>query len=145
MFYIFKNGANFFRKKQEDILSAAFVIAASVAISRILGLIRYRLLASYFGDQINLLDSFIAASILPEAIFEVLIFGTIALAFIPVFSKFLSHKKLKEAWEFSSTMIILGIFVFLVFSVLILIFADLLVPIIAPGVIAKDPTALPLI
>ena len=65
MFYILKNGANFFRKKQEDILSAAFVIAASVALSRILGLIRYRLLASYFGDQINLLDSYITASILP--------------------------------------------------------------------------------
>src|SRR3989339_1064431 len=105
MFYFLKNGANFLKRRQEDVLSAAFVIAFAVALSRILGLVRYRLLASYFGDNIQLLDSYITASILPEAIFEVLIFGTIALAFIPVFSKFLSHKKLKEAWEFSSTMI----------------------------------------
>ena len=145
MLYLLKNGANFLKQRQNDILSAAFVIAASVAISRILGLIRYRLLASYFGDQINLLDSFIAASILPEAIFEVLIFGTIALAFIPVFSKFLSHKKLQKAWEFSSTMITLGIIVFLIFAVAVLLFADLIVPLIAPGLIARDPTAQPLI
>ncbi|OGD84048.1 murein biosynthesis integral membrane protein MurJ, partial [Candidatus Curtissbacteria bacterium RBG_13_40_7] len=132
-------------KRQEDILSAAFVIAFAVALSRILGLIRYRLLASYFGDEINLLDSFIAASIVPDAIFEVLIFGTIALAFIPVFSKFLSRDKLEKAWAFSSTMITLGVLVFILFSVLVVILADFIAPIIAPGVIAKDPLAQPLI
>ena len=145
MLYLFKNGANFFKKRQEDILSAAFVIAFSVALSRILGLFRYRLLASYFGDQINLLDSYIAASIVPDAIFEVFIFGTIALAFIPIFSKFLSRDKLERAWTFSSTMITLGVLVFVLFSILIIIFASFIAPIIAPGVVAKDPLAQPLI
>ena len=141
MLYLFKNGANFFKKRQVDILSAAFVIAASVALSRLLGLVRYRLLASYFGEQINLLDSYIAASILPEAIFEVLIFGTIALAFIPVFSQYLSKSKLKTAWEFSSTMITLGILVFLAFAVVVMVLADYIAPLIAPGIIAKDPSS----
>src|SRR3972149_4411495 len=112
MFYFLKNGANFLKRRQEDVLSAAFVIAFSVALSRILGLVRYRLLASYFGDNITLLDSFIAASILPEAIFEVLIFGTIALAFI---------------------------------SAVVIICAKFIAPIIAPGLISKDPMTLPLI
>src|SRR3990170_6245942 len=116
MLYILKNGANFFKKRQEDILSAAFVIGFSVALSRILGLVRYRLLASYFGDNIKLLDSFIAASILPEAIFEVLIFGTIALAFIPVFSQYLSKDKLEKAWHLSSAMITLSLVAFVVIS-----------------------------
>jgi len=88
MLNFFKHSAQIFNRKQEDILSAAFLIALAVGISRILGLIRYRLLASYFGENIKLLDSFIAASILPDAIFEVLIFGTIALAFIPIFSQY---------------------------------------------------------
>lgn len=139
MLYIFKNGANIFKKKQEDILSAAFVIGLSVAISRILGLVRYRLLASQFGDDIKLLDSFIAASILPDAIFEVLIFGTIALAFIPVFSQDLSKNKLDRAWNFSSTMLTLGILVFAIFSLLILIFAGNIAPLIAPGLVSKEP------
>lgn len=145
MLYIFKNGASFFKKRQEDILSAAFVIILSVAASRILGLIRYRLLASYFGDNIHLLDSFIAASIIPDAIFEVLIFGTIALAFIPVFSKYLSKDKLEKAWIFSSTMISLSSLTFLIIAILLFLTADFIAPIIAPGVIANDPLAQTLI
>src|SRR4030065_1100015 len=124
MLYLFKNGASFFRRRQENVLSAAFVIAVAVAFSRILGLIRYRLLAANFGDDIQLLDSFIAASILPEAIFEVLIFGSIALAFIPVFSQYISQQKLQKAWEYSSEMITLGIVVFLVFMFGVLLLAD---------------------
>ncbi len=145
MLYFFKNGANFFKKRQEDILSAAFVIAASVALSRLLGLVRYRLLASYFGEDIKLLDSFIAAAILPDAIFEVFIFGAIALAFIPVFSKYLSRDKLAHAWEYSSSMITIGIVIFIVFALLIIVFAPQVASIIAPGIIDKDPLAKPLI
>ncbi len=145
MFYLLKNGANFFTKKQENILSAAFVIATSVAISRLLGLVRYRLLAAQFGDDIKLLDSFIAAQVLPDAIFEVLIFGTIALAFIPVFSQYLSRDKLEKAWALSSIMITFGLLVFVVFTFIVVIFADAIAPIIAPGVVAKDPFAQPLI
>ena len=140
MFTFFKNGANIFRQRQEDILSAAFVIFFSVAISRILGLIRYRLLASYFGDDIKLLDSFIAASVLPDAIFEVLIFGTIALAFIPVFSQYLSRDKLQKAWQLSSTMISFGLLIFVILTILIMISADYIAPVIAPGLVSKDPT-----
>src|SRR4030043_1426612 len=145
MLYFLKNGATLFKRKQEDILSAAFVIAFAVALSRILGLIRYRLLASYFGGDIQLLDSFIAASILPEAIFEVVIFGTIALAFIPVFSKFLSREKMERAWEYSSTMITLGILVFIVLMVLIIALAGYIAPLIAPGLVSQDPLTKPII
>ncbi|MCR4324631.1 MAG: murein biosynthesis integral membrane protein MurJ [Candidatus Curtissbacteria bacterium] len=139
MLEIFKNGASIFKKRQEDILSAAFVIAFSVAISRILGLVRYRLLASRFGDDIHLLDSFIAASILPDAIFEVLILGTIALAFIPIFSQYLSRDKIEKAWELSSNMITIGVVIFAVFAVIIIALANFIAPVIAPGVVENTP------
>ena len=139
MFSFLKNGTLIFSKKQEDILSAATVIGISVAISRLLGLIRYRLLASYFGHDLKLLDSFIAASILPDAVFEVLIFGTIALAFIPVFSKYLRHDNLEKAWKLASTMISIGIIVFVVFTLIIMIAAQPIAHIIAPGLVAKEP------
>jgi len=145
MFHFIKSGTNFFKRKQVDVLSAAFVIGLSVALSKILGLIRYRLLASYFGGEIHLLDSFIAASVLPDVIFEVVIFGTIALAFIPVFSQYLSKDKLKKAWDLSSTMITLGLLVFVVFTLIIIVLANWIAPIIAPGVIANDPSTRPLI
>lgn len=141
MLYLFKNSASFLKKRQEDILSAAFVIGFSVAASRLLGLVRYRLLASYFGDEIQLLDMFIAASTLSDAIFEVLIFGSIALAFIPVFSQYLSREKMEKAWDLASNMITLGIFVFVIFTVIIIALADFIAPLLAPGLVAKDPSA----
>src|SRR3989344_5341816 len=140
MLYFLKNGAGLFKKKQEDILSAAFVIAFSVALSKILGLVRLRLLASSFGDDIHLLDSLIAAQSLPDAIFEVFIFGSIALAFIPVLSQYIAHDKLDKAWELSNKMITLGLVVFLVFLLIIFLFADFIAPLLAPGVIERDPT-----
>lgn len=140
MIGFFKNSATLFKRKQEDILSAAFLIAVSVAVSRILGLIRYRLLASYFGEDIKLLDSFIAASILPDAIFEVLIFGTIAIAFIPIFSQYLSRDKLEKAWQLSSTMISISLLIFVILTIIIAIFATPLASLIAPGLVAKEPT-----
>lgn len=139
MLQIIKNGSGIFKKKQEDILSAAFLIAVAVAISRILGLIRYRLLASYFGEDIKLLDSYIAASILPDAIFEVLIFGTIALAFIPIFSQHLAKDKLAKAWALSSSMIIIALLIFTVLTILIMIFASPIASLIAPGLVEKEP------
>lgn len=140
MIGFFKNSATLFKRKQEDILSAAFLIAVSVAVSRILGLIRYRLLASYFGEDIKLLDSFIAASILPDAIFEVLIFGTIAIAFIPIFSQYLSRDKLEKAWQLSSTMISISLLIFVILTIIIAVFATPLASLIAPGLVAKEPT-----
>lgn len=140
MLSIFKNSASLFQKRQQDILSAAFVIALSVAISRVLGLIRNRLLAAEFGDNIHLLDSFFAASAIPDAIFEVLIFGTIALAFIPIFSQYLEKDKIEKAWELSSNMISLGIITFTMFMILVLVFANQIAAVIAPGLIERDPT-----
>ncbi len=139
MLNFFKNGANIFREKQANILSAAAVIAISIAISRVLGLIRYRLLASHFGDDIKLLDSFIAASVLPDAIFEVLIFGAIALAFIPVFSEHIAREKMEKAWELTSSIISLSLILFAVFSILVIVFANQIAPLIAPGLVSKEP------
>lgn len=140
MFHFLKNGAKgIFLKKQDDILSAAFVIALSVGISRVLGLFRYRLLAAYFGDDIKLLDSYIAASIVPDVIFEVLIFGAIALAFIPIFSKYINRQNLQKAWIYSSTLITIGLILFAIFAVLTMLLADFIAPLIAPGLVSKEP------
>ncbi len=139
MFDFLKNGAHIFKKKQEDILSAAFVIGASFAISKLLGLVRLRLLASYFGGNIKLLDALLAVSVFQDSIFEIFIFGSIALAFIPVFSKYLSRDKLDKAWVLASTMITLGFVLFLIIAILFLFFADFITPVLAPGIVKKFP------
>lgn len=140
MWNILKNGAKtIFNKTQEDILSAAFVIGASVALSRVLGLVRYRLLANYFGEEIQLLDSYFAASTLLDAVFETFIFGSVALAFIPVFSRHLDKDKLKYAWILASTLITVAFLFFLFLAVIFFFFSDQVAAIIAPGLVEKFP------
>lgn len=139
MLHILKNSANLFKKKQEDILSAAFLISASAIISKLLGLIRLRLLASYFGGDIKLLDSLFAVSVFQDSIFEIFIFGSIALAFIPVFSKYLAGDKIEKAWTLASTMITIGFALFLIIAVVFLFFGNFLTPVLAPGLVSKFP------
>lgn len=139
MLYFLKNSASIFQKKQEDILSAAFLITLSVAISRILGWIRIRLLASYFGDQLDVLSAYFAAIALPDAVFEIFIFGTIALAFIPIFSKHMSKNKLDYAWKLTSTLISLSCIFFIVFLLIFFLFSPQIAKLIAPGLVARSP------
>lgn len=137
---LLKNGAaSFFVRRQQTILSAAAIIMISVAASRILGLVRYRLLAHYFGENIQILDAFIAASLIPEAIFDVLIFGAISVAFIPVFTRYLAKNERKIAWDLSSSVISLGVVVFSLVAVLLIIFADFLPIVVSPGLVRENP------
>src|SRR3989344_4676317 len=134
MWSFLKNGARtIFNRTQNDILSAAFVIGAAVALSRVLGLVRYRLLANYFGDEIQLLDSYFAATTLLDSVFETFIFGSVALAFIPVFSKYIGREKLDYAWKLASTLLTLGFLCFMVFAVIFFFFSNEVAGLVAPG------------
>jgi len=139
MFTFLKNGTHIFKRKQEDILSAAFLITVSVALSRILGFVRLRLLATYFGDDLHLLDAYFAATIIPDSIFEVFIFGSIALAFIPVFSRHLSKDKLSYAWKLASILMTLGFIFFLIVGLFMFIFSEKIALLIAPGLVSQAP------
>jgi len=130
---LLKNRARFLLLRQTTILSAATIVAVSIALSRILGLIRYRLLATYFGQDIKVLDAYVAASIIPESIFEILIFGSISVAFIPVFSSLIAKGQKKDAWEFVSIVISLSLLAFVFLAVILFLSSPLFAFVIAPG------------
>src|SRR3989337_2034848 len=93
---IFNKGKKIFSSPQSSVLSAATIIMLMVVASRILGLVRQRVLAHFFApDELSL---FFAAFRLPDLVFEVLVFGTFSSAFIPVFTK-LIKKGNSHAWE----------------------------------------------
>lgn len=123
--------AKIFSLPQKSILSAAMVIMATVFVSRILGLWRDRLLAGRFSpDELGV---YFAAFRLPNLIFELLVMGAISVAFIPVFTEYLSRGKKEEAWQLSSTVINLGILIFIAFSLPVFIFSYQLCSFLAPG------------
>lgn len=129
-----KNGRNLFIKKQSNILSAAVVLMIAVAASRVLGLVRDRLLAgTYFipGYQWQL-DVYFAAFRLPDMLFQLLVLGALSAAFIPVFSKLLVADE-KQAWRTVSTVINLGSLVFALIALVIFIWTPVFCRLIAPN------------
>jgi putative peptidoglycan lipid II flippase len=133
----FKNGALVFLSKQTNILSAAAVIMINVAASRILGLMRDRLLAAYFGTAPEL-GVYFAAFRLPDMIFQLLVMGTLATAFIPVITSLLTKGEEKEAWYVSSSILNIGLVIFAALAILVFIFSRNLSSLIAPGFSEKE-------
>lgn len=121
-------------EQQHSVLSAASLIMVMIVFSRILGLVRQRVLAHFFNPSD--LSLFFAAFRLPDTIFEVLVFGTFASAFIPVFTKALNAKKInghKKAWEIASLVTNWGGLIFLILACVVIIFASPIYKIITPG------------
>ncbi|OGV89529.1 murein biosynthesis integral membrane protein MurJ [Microgenomates group bacterium RBG_19FT_COMBO_39_10] len=128
-----RNGSLIFSHKQVNILSAATVIMVAVAISRLLGLLRDRLLAgTFFGGQERQLDVYFAAFRLPDMIFQLLVLGALSAAFIPVFSRYL-EKDEKEAYRLSSSVINFLMVVFILLALIVFVFARPLASLIAPA------------
>ncbi len=123
-------GKKLINSQQNTVLSAATLIMIMIVVSRVLGLIRQRVLANYFtpGD----LSLFFAAFRLPDTIFEVLVFGTFSSAFIPVFTKALKDGE-KRAWEIAGRVVTIGLIVFAVVAVIFAVWAPQIYSFIAPG------------
>ena len=119
-----------FSSQQTSVLSAAFVIMFMIVLSRILGLVRQRVLAHFF--EVSDISLFFAAFRLPDTLFEVLIFGSFSSAFVPVFTS-LVRKDSKRAWILASSVLNLGIIVFLVLVLCFFLVAPRFYSVFAPG------------
>ena len=122
-----------FFKKQNSILSAAFVIMATYGLAHLVGLVKTRLLiSSFFGATAQLLDVYYAAFVIPDTIFQLLVIGSLSAAFIPTFTRYLAKDETK-AWHMASATMNLIILVFLALSAVIFAAANPLSRLIAPG------------
>jgi putative peptidoglycan lipid II flippase len=101
-----------------------------IVASRILGLVRQRILANFFTPSD--LSLFFAAFRLPDTIFEVLVFGTFTSAFIPVFSKALKEGE-KRAWEIAGRVVTIGLIIFACAAIVLAVWAPQIYSTIAPG------------
>lgn len=119
-------------QRQTNILSAAFIIMATVIFSQILGLVRQRMLVGIFGAS-NTLGVYLAANKLPDLLFQLIIAGALSSAFIPVFSDLLSKGKEKEAYKMASTILSIGCLVFLFFALLLVLFTPFFIQILNIG------------
>lgn len=121
----------FFDFQTKTVTFAAALVGISVLVSRILGLIRDRLLAGRFGAGIEL-DIYFAAFRIPDLIYGILITGGIMAAFIPIFSDYYSSDK-KRAWKL--TINVLNCFFLLLVGIcgMLALFTPHLIKFIVPG------------
>jgi putative peptidoglycan lipid II flippase len=111
---------------------SAFFVGAGILISRIVGLIRQRIFAHYFGRS-GAGDAFSAAFRIPNFLQNVFGEGALSASFIPVYAKLLAQEDEKEAAKVANA--VFGVLA-LVTSVIVLIgvFATpYFVTAIAPG------------
>ena len=105
---------------ETTILGGAIIVGAASVLSRLVGLIRDRLLASTFGAG-EVLDVYYAAFRLPDFIFNIFVLGALSASFIPVFLEYWHRDQSKseaerQAWPMTNsilnliavTLIILG-------------------------------------
>lgn len=112
--------------------AAALIISGAYLLSRLLGLLRDRLLVAEFGIGPTA-DAYSAAFRLPEILFTLLVSGAFAVAFIPVLTEHLQRDDRATAWRVASTLLNLLVLGTIATGVLIGIFADPLTSLIAPG------------
>jgi len=115
------NLTNFITKTQNGILSAALVISVASGLNAILGFLKGRLLASYFGVS-NDLAIFYTADRIPSLIYSILVVGAVSTVFIPVFTDILKKDK-EKAFKSASSIITATIIGFSVFGITVFIFA----------------------
>lgn len=124
IFHGLRNTADLLFRRQASITSAATVIIAFSLLSRVLGLIRQRVLFGQFGSDSNELAAFFAAFRIPDIIFNILVLGALATAFIPVVSGYLAKRQDREAWKIFSVIVNYALLATAAFTVVVFIFAQ---------------------
>ncbi|MFH1405337.1 MAG: murein biosynthesis integral membrane protein MurJ [Patescibacteria group bacterium] len=125
----------FITKETKSIVSAAFVVGVLSFASRIVGLIRDRILAGEFGAG-DVLDIYYASFKIPDFLFQLLVIGAVSASFIPMFTRYyygLKTENKEAAWRLTNNLITIIVTGMILLSFLILIFSNPISHFIAPG------------
>jgi putative peptidoglycan lipid II flippase len=120
------------RKTSGSTATHAILVGAGILLSRLVGLVRQRVFAHYFGTS-DAADAFNAAFRIPNFLQNVFGEGALSASFIPVYARLLAHDDKKEATRVASA--VLSVLA-LVTSVIVLIgvlTTPYLLSLIAPG------------
>ena len=115
-----------------SVAQASVVMIATLVASRVLGWVRLSVIGAQFGGSPRDLDAFWAAFRIPDTIFNLLVAGALASAFIPVFSGYLAKEREKEAWRVASSVMNAMLLLLIALSAVMWLAAPALMPLLAP-------------
>jgi len=131
---------SFHKLTHQGVLKSAGVIALATFCSRVLGFIRDIVIARLFGVYLYA-QAFVIAFRIPNLFRDFLGEGAANAAFVPIFSEYLLKHEKKEFWHLANVMLNFLLVILMGLTVLGIVFAPLLVRLIAPGFIL-DPQKL---
>jgi putative peptidoglycan lipid II flippase len=114
------------------IVRAAGLVGFFTLLSRIAGLVRDAVIGYYFGTGIAA-DAFFVAFRIPNLLRRFVAEGAMSVAFVPVFTDYLTNRSRREAVEAASALATVMAAVLLVLTVLGVAFAPLWTSLFAPG------------
>lgn len=120
-----------FMHQKNSVTSASFILIITLFLSNVLGVLRDHYLTQKIPT--DMLSVYYAAFNIPDFIFNVLILGAIASAFIPVFTTLITRKKDQEAWMVTTSIINLAIIFLVLISVVIFLLMPAIAPLVVPG------------
>ena len=111
---------------------ASFIMMSSVFTSRVIGLGREMAIA-YAGGAGGSVDAYQISFLIPEILNHIVASGFLSVTFIPIFSAWLAKEQEDEGWKIFSIIFNSFSIILLVFIAISMIFAPILVKILAPG------------
>lgn len=128
--------SNFFSKlwsgETNGLTTAALIVGGASLASRVIGVLRDRVLASSFGAG-DTLDAYYAAFRLPDLLYTLVILGALSAGFIPIFAEHLETKGHDDAWRLAERLLSIVGLAMIVFCAGLILFADKIVPMTVPG------------
>lgn len=119
-------------RTRRRLAGAAAILMASFVASRLTGLVRDMAISYEFGTSPEL-ASYLAAFRLPDLLFQLVAGAALASAFIPTFARLQAAGEEKDSWLLTSSLLNLIGAGTLVLSLVTLVTAQWLVPMIVPG------------
>jgi putative peptidoglycan lipid II flippase len=110
---------------------ATVIIAVFSILAKVIGLARDAIFSHTFGTS-AIMDAYFAAFRIPDFVFNLLILGTFSVAFIPIFSEYLS-KDPDKADRLASSILNVTLLMILFLSLIAFIFIEPLTRLMAPG------------
>ena len=114
------------------VTKAAGVVSLATLLSRIFGLVRDVAMAGFFGAGLHS-DAFLAAFRIPNLLRRLFGEGSLTIAFVPVFTGYLSNRGRDEAFKLARSAFAMLSLVLLIVALAGVLLAPLIVRIIAPG------------
>jgi len=132
-----------FAKQINSITVAAALVALSSLASRLLGILRDRILAGQFGAS-SALDVYYAAFRVPDLIYNLVVLGALSAGFVPIFtamikggqdssSDVLDGRKNQKLWDLANSVLNILLIGLVALSALGVVFAVPLTRLLAPG------------